>query len=240
VIKLRHFVVALGGALVGGLALTFAHEGHSHDTITAKGIHTDAEGRLVIDPAARRAIGLATARADLGSLDEELLVTGRVLVPPDRRAFASTRVQGFVREVFVRPGQDVQAGDALATVESPELISLHQEVRQAELDLALAESNLERVRGLGEAVVSGSDAITLEAERDERSSALASVRRELAALSSPPGAVLPVVAPISGRVVDVDVVVGAFVEPTQHLFEVHDLREVWIDLEVSETDAARV
>lgn len=238
--RLPQLALTLSAVAVGGLALALAHEGHSHDSIKAKGITTDAEGRLVLDIAARKAIGLATARADLGDLDEELVVTGRVLIPPDRRAFASTRVPGFVTEVLVRPGDTVEAGQPLGHVQSVELVRLLQEVLSAELELALAQANLERVQALGEAVVTGTEVIGLEAERDERRSALALLRKELEALGNPAGALVPILSPIGGRVVDVDATAGASVDPAQHLFEVHDLSEVWVALEVPESDVASV
>lgn len=234
----RNLGLAVSAVCLVGLAVARAHEGHAHDSIKAKGITADAEGRLLVDEAARRAIGVTTVKVDAGLIEDALVVTGRVVVPPDRRAFASARVPGVVQTVLVRPGQAVRAGEALATLESVELVQRRQEVGQAELELAFAEANLERARAAGEAVVMGSDLLALEAERDERRSAVAILERRLAAVGAPDvGAVVSIVAPLEGTIVDVDVGVGVAVEPTQHLFEVHDLREVWIELDVPEAEA---
>jgi membrane fusion protein, heavy metal efflux system len=228
-------------ALAAALALAArAHEGHG--SIEAKGIRTDAQGNLVLEPPARKAIGLETAQVDIDTVEEALPVNTRVVLPWFGRAFASTRVEGVVRRVLARPGQEVKAGDPLAVVESLPLEALRLEERQARIELALAEENLARAQALGEAVVAGSEILMLEVERDDKKNAVETAARRLQAVGDPGGedAGVSVRAPRDGVVVDVDAMVGQHVRPDQHLFELQDLGVLWLELEVPEPYVARV
>mgnify|MGYP003327958912 FL=1 len=51
---------------------------------------------------------------------------------------------------------------------------------------------------------------------------------------------LPVIAPISGVVMDFDKILGHIVQPDEPVFEIHDLSAIWIQGFVSERDLAQV
>ena len=57
----------------------------------------------------------------MDKLPTELGVPGRIEVNPDRRIEIRPRAAGVVREVHVVLGQDVRAGDALVTLDSPDV-----------------------------------------------------------------------------------------------------------------------
>ena len=54
------------------------------------------------------------------------------------------------------------------------------------------------------------------------------------------GARIPLEAPISGTIVELNAVSGAFVEAQQILYQIADLSEVWVRGEVYESDIAQV
>jgi RND family efflux transporter MFP subunit len=54
------------------------------------------------------------------------------------------------------------------------------------------------------------------------------------------GARIPLEAPISGTIVDINAVSGAFVEAQQVLYQIADLSEVWVRGEVYESDIAQI
>lgn len=240
--KLSRRMISLAAAAALGLGLALAHEGHDHGKIEAKGIRMDEQGRLVLEPPARKAIGLATAQVDMDTVEETLPVNARVVLPWFGRAFASTRVEGVVRQVLVRPGHEVKAGEPLALVDSLPLEALRLDERQARIELALAEENLARAQALGESVVAGNELLVLEVERDDRKNALETATRRLELIGDPGDeeAVVAVRAPRDGVVVDVDALVGEHVTPDEHLFELQDLAALWLELEVPETFVARV
>ena len=139
--KRMYAAVAFAGCLV---ALSIAHEGHK--AITAKGVEIDEEGLLHLNPMARRALGIAVAKVDFGTIEQSLELNGRLVLPWHRKAFASARVEGVVLEVRVERGDRVKQGDTLAIVESLPVQALRVELDQVRIGLDLIEENLKRAR----------------------------------------------------------------------------------------------
>ncbi|MFO0823379.1 MAG: efflux RND transporter periplasmic adaptor subunit [Gemmataceae bacterium] len=79
--------------------------------------------------------GVRTEPAASTPLSDFVWRTGRVVVNDDRVAHISPPVEGIIREVRVRLGQDVTAGQVLAVLDS-------EKVSQAKLDLVTARAAL--------------------------------------------------------------------------------------------------
>lgn len=213
--------------------IVLAHEGHK--AITSKGVRLDDKGRLHMEPPARRAVGLTVAKVDFGTIEQILRVNARATLPPNARAFASTRVEGVVKALGVKPGMTVKAGDVLAHLESVTLQALQLELDQLKAEKRLIDQNLQRAKELGEAIVAGRDVLELETRQKEKQLEIETTERKLAALGDG-----NITSPLDGVVVHVDVQPGQHVDPTQHLFEVVDLRTVWLEAEVPEADISLV
>ena len=102
--------------MVGLAPALRAHEGHK--AVTTKGVEFDDEGRLHLEPLARRAVGLETEEVSFGDVRETLVVTGELGLAFTAGSFASSLVEGVVTKIFVRPGQFVDAGETLAMIQS--------------------------------------------------------------------------------------------------------------------------
>ncbi|MEO6812142.1 MAG: efflux RND transporter periplasmic adaptor subunit, partial [Isosphaeraceae bacterium] len=89
-----------------------------------------------LDQVQQAAIRLRTAMVEMGTSFEVLEAQGRIAPDEARYAFITPRAAGVVREVTAHIGQDVKAGDLLATIDSPE-------VAQARLDLVTRLQELE-------------------------------------------------------------------------------------------------
>ena len=142
----RGTVVAVGLFTVLGIALWLWSQGYfarektvrnEHDRRPARrnsvesGSRDQAAGRLGevrIDFDQQLAIGLSLVKAVSGDADDVLLAPGRIGPNETQYAFITPRAAGVVRSVTAHIGQDVKAGDLLATIDSPE-------VGQARLDL---------------------------------------------------------------------------------------------------------
>jgi multidrug efflux pump subunit AcrA (membrane-fusion protein) len=85
-------------------------------------------GTVHLSAEQQRAIGLRTARVTLGTSSDVLTAPGRVAPDESHFAYITPRAAGVVRSVMAHIGQDVKAGDLLATIDSPE-------VGEARLDL---------------------------------------------------------------------------------------------------------
>jgi multidrug efflux pump subunit AcrA (membrane-fusion protein) len=89
-----------------------------------------------LDQAQQEAIKLRTAPVEMGTSFDVLEAPGRIAPDEARYAYITPRASGVVREVTAHIGQDVKAGDLLATIDSPE-------VAQTRLDLVTRLQELE-------------------------------------------------------------------------------------------------
>ncbi|MFO0959286.1 MAG: efflux RND transporter periplasmic adaptor subunit [Isosphaeraceae bacterium] len=90
--------------------------------------HSAEDGGVRVGLDLQRAIGLKTVRVDTGDAFDVHAAPGRVVPNETQYAFITPRAPGVVRSVAAHIGQDVKAGDLLATIDSPE-------IGQARLDL---------------------------------------------------------------------------------------------------------
>jgi RND family efflux transporter MFP subunit len=249
---------ALAALLTVAAAWLWAHEGHQ--PLPTRGVSVDAErGLVTLGPEAAGALGVQVAEARAGGLEEQLAAQATVVAPWQRRAFASTRLGGTVTALHVRPGQEVKRGQVVAEVEGPELLDLQRELLDARAEERLSGSALKRLEGAArEGVVPEKTLRQIRTQHRQNVNALEIARRKLLGLGVPGQAVdrllrgpakskstrplraLPVVSPLAGVVVHVDVAVGQVVEPMEHLLEVVDLSRVWVSVRILEKDLARV
>ncbi len=248
----RHALRVLFSFVVLGLvphATTVAHEGHK--ALEVKGIRVESDA-VALCPPAQKSLGVETAEVGTATLEDIVAVPATVGLPPEARAFASSRVAGRVTAVRARPGDRVAEGQVLADLESLEVVALEQDLVPAKLRIAQVERSLERVHAAIErGSAPGKDLLPLEAELREAKAEARLLGMRLEALAGGPSAAdsgkgggkslaIAIRAPRAGIVVHADVAVGHFVEPTEHLFEIHDLSKVYLVGQVFEGEVARI
>ncbi len=207
--------------------------------------------RLTAD--AIRTIGLKTEVATRAPLQIPLQVSGRVTYDEERFAQISAPVAGRVQSFRAHIGDRVKRGEPLAFIESPEIGRAQSDYLRAMADLDVAERAFERAKVLLEKKgVSRSEVQRLEGEALRARAAAQEAEHHLAILGFTGEAVarlrgtgaaetaMPLVSPLSGVVVRHEAFTGAGVEPTQMLYLVADLSQVWVEADVHERDLARV
>lgn len=95
----------------------------------------------------QRAVGLRTAKVASGTALDVLTAPGQVVPNESQYAFITPRAAGVVRTVNARIGQQVKAGDLLATIDSPVVGEARLELytRQQTLEVAKAEADWEEM-----------------------------------------------------------------------------------------------
>lgn len=83
------------------------------------------EGRTEIDAEAAKAAGIVVSKAGPATINDVLTLTGRVVLDRNTTADVKARFPGIVRSVKVNLGQKVSKGQALASVESNESLSVY-------------------------------------------------------------------------------------------------------------------
>lgn len=189
---------------------------------TDSGDSADAPRRLVLSPAARELAEIAVAPVERRSVAVEIRMVGKVRFDETRLAYIAPRVAGRIDRLVANfVGMSVKAGDPLADLYSPELVSAQQELLQAAklpggASDALLAATRERLRLWG-----------LTAEQIAGIERSGQVRDHVTFTS-----------PIGGIVVEKEAREGQYVETGMRLFTVADLSQVWVLLDAYESDLA--
>ncbi|MGH7586267.1 MAG: efflux RND transporter periplasmic adaptor subunit [Gemmatimonadales bacterium] len=174
-----------------------------------------------------------------------LTATAEIAAAPGRLARVGSRVAGRVSRVLAAEGDRVPAGAALALVDAPELAEATAHYLAANTEAQVARETANRERDLFERRISSEREwrqAEVEAVRAEASKEAAEGRLHGLGLSDPDLASLQVVGhyksevairtPIAGIVASRTVDVGQVVQPGEALYEVVDLREVRLVVDI--------
>lgn len=224
------------------------------DRVVVRGAHElgglFAPGVLRLGPEAERAVGLRVEAATPGTVDETVALDGAVDLPPADRGSATTPLAGVIAAVRTDRGQTVKAGDVLAEVVSPELLTMQLDLIRTSLELRLEADTLDRIKDLP--AVARRRVWETEGRVAALRSQVETLRRKLETVGFDPAAIdrvvetrrvladLPVRSPVSGVVVSFDKAVGQAVAAQEVLFVVHDRGRPQVMGYVSERDVGRV
>ena len=242
------------GIFSAGCGGSQQEEQHSDD-------HTEQEGAHLIQltPEAIKDIGLTTIPVEETRVRGSFTVPARLIPNQDAEAYVGSLVQGRVRMVYVNVGDVVHEGQTLMSIEGLEIGEITANFIKARAGLKYAEANFQRLKALFEENI-GSRKSYLEA-RAEYDKALATFTAEdkrihsiglsdndIVTLSSSDSAgagdhtsgVLPIRAPISGTVIERNVVKGQPVDPSTTAFRVVNTASLWADGQMQESDARKL
>ena len=199
----------------GGTPAPGAAAGSSGPAHVAPGV----AGEVVLDEARRQAIGVRTEAIARRRLKTTVRAAGKVAYDETRRAEISLKFSGWVREIHVDyTGKLVRAGEPLLSVYSPELLATQQELLEA-----LRPTADPRPGGLA-----------------TDSSMAAAARHRLLLWDIAPGRidaivrsgkaqeVVPIAAPMSGVVVEKNLVRGSAFMAGQTLYKIAPVNPIWV------------
>ncbi|MBW2270726.1 MAG: efflux RND transporter periplasmic adaptor subunit [Deltaproteobacteria bacterium] len=187
------------------------------------------EGAIVIDAVTVQNIGVRTLRAERRDLSRAIRAVGRVAYDERRVSHVHTKVQGWVERLLVDyVGQEVERGQALLEIYSPELVATQEELLlAARYREATANSPFDDVREGGESLFRATRR-RLElwdiADRD--------IQKLLS--SGEVTRTLTLYAPGSGVVTRLGVRSGMQVKQNTNLYTIADLSSVWLLAQVYE------
>jgi len=196
-----------------------------HADAGTEGNHNGPAGSagIAVDAAMRQNMNLRTTTVQAGSLHKTIRTVGTIDYNETALADVTTRFKGWIEKLDVdATGQLVHRGDALFEVYSPELYSA-----EAEFLLALKAGS---TNDAGATVLRETAANKLRFF-DVPDAQIAELEKTRTARKT-----LPVVAPISGFVIEKDAVAGQMVDAGIRLYRIADLGIVWVLAEVYEQD----
>lgn len=178
-------------------------------------------GAVRVDPQRLQQIGVRFATAQRAPLVRTVRALGRVTWDETKLVDIAPKVRGFVRDLRADAlGARVRKGDILFSIYSPELYAAQTEYLQALRSsngaLRMAARSRLRLWDVADVDVGGIEQRMLASEA------------------------LPVRAPVSGVLVEKNVVDGAAFEPGTRLFRIAPVDRIWVEAEVYASDLALV
>jgi Cu(I)/Ag(I) efflux system membrane fusion protein len=204
----------------------------THDHAVTVGGDSAQSIRLSDDDARR--IGVTYATASAGPLTKEIRTVGEVTFDETRVRAIAPKIDGWVERLYVDfTGQAVQVGEPLLAIYSPMLVATQEELLLAKRLASDVAAGSAEARANALDLLSSArrrfaywDIPAVDVERIERSG---EVQRALTLR-----------APVSGFVVEKNVLQGQRVMAGDALYKIADLGTVWVEGEVFEQDLASV
>ena len=195
------------------------------DTMPAVG-----RGLVQLTSEQERALGVTYTTVERVSAVREIRTVGRIDAPEGNIADITPKTDGFVEELLVATtGEAVRRGQPLLTLYSPALVAAQEELltarRLAAQITPAAGEAWEGAQSMLEASRRRLAWWDITGEQIERLEQTGEVTKTLR-----------LVAPVSGIVLEKDVVEGQRVTPGARLYRIADLSTVWVEGEVFEQD----
>ena len=177
-----------------------------------------------------RALGVVYQTVELQTLERTVRTVGRIETSEDRVADVTPKIDGFVERLYVSTtGESVRRGQPLLTLYSPDLVAAQEELLTAKRLLESLDPSAGEAHRSAEAMLDASrrrlgfwDISTDQIERLEASGEVTKT--------------LTLSAPVSGVVLEKNVVEGQRVSPGAQLYRIANLSEVWVEGDVFERD----
>ncbi len=236
------------GATMSLLATVACHEVAASGKVGALAVPADearltpaqvADSKVVVEALTERAI------------DDTIVATGRITFDDLKVAHIYSPVTGRVTKIDAQVGQRVVKGEALATINSPDIGDVSSTLGKAQADLIAKQHAYERQKELFAAHATSQKALE-DAEDDYRKAKAELDRAQAKAflLHASGGASFSqsytLLAPLDGEIIARDLSPGVEVRglyagsDAKELFTVGELDRIWILADLFEADLARV
>ena len=205
----------------------------------------DESNRLRLTPEQARDLKINTAVAEQHTSIETASVSAEVVARPDGNAEVVPPLSGRVVRLLANQGDEVQAHQPVAMIDSMELARTRSELAAAQSRLTLARTTLTRKQSLlAGRIAAPREVEEATAEVAAADAAVAAADASLRALGietmAPQGfsqSQYMLVTPIGGTVLERALVLGQIAESSRTAFRIADLSTVWVVAHASERDA---
>ena len=226
---MNRFNTLMAFALLGLAMPLYAQDEHDHDEEEIEFVE--------MTPDERAAAGISTGKVAPRTLSEQVRLPAEVVVNAYQSANVTTRITAQVVTRHVKLGDVVDVGQRLATLSSVDMA-------EAQGALILAESEWQRVSGLGKQAVSERRYTEAEIARRQamaRVLAYGMTMDEINRLLASGNAALAtgefdLLAPQQGTILTDNFVVGELIEPGRVLFRISDESTLWVEASTIPSD----
>lgn len=221
-------------------------ENHSEESETREVALTEEQIKLM---------GIETNKLAPENISGYIKVNGEVVINPDQESKVGSIIPGRIRKIYVKEGSFVRAGQTLAVIENPQLIDIQVEYinskneyeyskREYERQLKLNRDNIGSQKTLNELESKYKKSLADYKTLEEKLSSYKISKNRFDNIYEDTVANLQryysITAPISGSVIERNVSVGQYVEPSGDIFHIINTSTVFVDLNVFEQDLSYV
>ena len=180
-------------------------------------------------------------------VQRNLVLPAVVEADPARLVKVLPPVAGRITQLKVQLGEEVEKGQPLLVLDSPDLDTAYADYERGKANSALAIKSRDRLRELvktsavavKELQQAETDLVNAEVEKQRAESRLRQIGVEPEV--STKSRTVTIVAPVSGSIIDLNVAPGAYWnDATAALMTVADLSTIWVTANVPEKDTALV
>ncbi|NQU35517.1 MAG: efflux RND transporter periplasmic adaptor subunit [Bacteroidetes bacterium] len=181
---------------------------------------------------------------------EELVAcNGIINAPIDGIAHISARISGIVESINYNIGEHVLAGEKLCTISSSTLIAIQQDFLETSANLERLKIDFERSKALyNENIGAKKDYVSKESMYKAMSAKYQSLKMQLKQLNLSIEKIdkgdlyttFSILAPISGYITNMNMVMGSYIEPQIQTMEIIDTDKLQLQLSVFEDDISNV
>jgi cobalt-zinc-cadmium efflux system membrane fusion protein len=219
-----------------------------------RGTHSwDAASRVRLTESERDAVAVKTEPAAFRPMSSFLEVTGKIYAHQFHKAIVSYPFPARIFSIHVRPGDWVEPGQSLVTLQSEAVGEAKSEYFKALADHELALRNHEREQRLFDSGAgAGKNVQAAAAELKVSEASLEAAEKKLhvlgfsedqvreAAATHEINPVITLFAPIAGKVADNIAALGVMVDQTSEILTILDPRLLCADADIYERDIPRV
>lgn len=181
-----------------------------------------------------RAAGIATVPVVRGELAHEIRAVGAIQADETRLVHVAARVPGRVERLHANyTGEAVRRGAPLYDLYSPELVATQREY-------LLAIENRQRLSAAGSETSAGAESLVSAARDRLRLWGIGESQIRALEKTRKPDLAVTFPSPISGTVLQKNVISGQYVQEGTDLYLLADLSEVWLLAQAYESDIANL
>lgn len=193
--------------------------------------------------------GITFCQIEEKEVSSILKLNGKIDVPPQNLISVSIPMGGYLKSTDLLPGAVVKRGQVIATLEDQQYIKLQQDyliskvrlktvegeyLRQKELNLSKASSD--KMFQLAEAEYKNAQINVKALEENLRLIGLNPIALNASSISKR----IPITSPIDGYVSKVNANIGKYLTPSDVLFELVNVADIHLNLNVYEKDLAKL
>ena len=207
----------------------------------------EKEGGLKLTKEEIERAGIALEELKARPVVQSVTVTATIRANQDRIARVSPRSEGRLATVTANLGDMVRAGQVLASLDSLAVGEAATALIQARSADRLAEADYKRAASLqAEEIISQKDFLRARSEHERSKAALRAAEDRLKLLGGSIGqsgrsdSLFPLTAPLAGTVIEKKATVGSLAGPSDVLFVIADLSNLWIEANLAEAQLPKV